>query len=386
MLFFLSLLGFFLSVLLLSFNVKKYHSSMYLGFFFLMTSIHVMVKYMVLYSGTPWLISLAYVHFSFLDYLTGPMLYFYVRSLLTDQYRLKPMDYWHFAPMLLFLAAIFPYFLTPWSVKMEYASMIVENPDMMGFLEPTAVHRVLSTRFVFLSRILLMTGYILWSSASLVRYLRGKRDLAVFAGQRFLLKWLTALLGFSLILAISQILLVFQTDALRDTDLFFTLNGIQVFSLIGLTGLLASPFLFPTILYGLPRLPAPPAREESNRQQEFEAGYLESIKRKADACMAEFQPFLKPDFSMVHLAVLIKVPVHHIAYLFREEEKQSFTEYRNTWRVEHAKALIRQGKAKKLTLEAIGMICGFSSRSAFHVAFKKAEGVSPGEYAAGVEG
>lgn len=381
MLLFLSMTGVFLSVLLLYFNARKFPSAIYLGAYFFLISLYGFCEYALIYSGSVWLASLGYVHFSFLAYLIGPLLYFYVRALLTDHARLEARDYWHFVPMLLFLAAIFPYLLAPWSVKTEFAAQIAADPNMMGILEPTAAHRVLSTRIVLLSRPVLVAGYALWSAGSLLSYVQGKRELAVFAGQRFMLKWLTALLGFSLILAISQILLISKTFLLEDTVLFFTLNGLQVLSVVGLVGLLASPFFFPTILYGLPRMPAPPEKEGIHHQQEFESSYLESIGRKADACMAEFQPFLQPEFSMSHLAVLIEVPIHHLAYFFREEKKQSFTEYRNTWRVQHAKELIRQGKARELTLEAIGLLCGFSSRNTFLAAFKRAEGISPSEYA-----
>jgi YesN/AraC family two-component response regulator len=44
--------------------------------------------------------------------------------------------------------------------------------------------------------------------------------------------------------------------------------------------------------------------------------------------------------------------VHNLAYYFREENKQTFSDYRNEWRVEHAKNLIREGKSNDLTLEA----------------------------------
>ena len=386
MLLFLTLSGVFLSGLLLYFNGKKFHSSVYLGLFYLFSSIHGLVRYIVLYSGSAWLVSAIYVHFSFLDYLIGPLLYFYVRSLLNDQPGLKPRDYWHFVPSALYLAFIFPYFFAPWSEKMEYAAQIVADSETLGLLEPTAVHRFLSTRILYLSRLLWVSGYVFWSAGSLIRYIRRRRELAVLTHQRFMLKWLMALLGFSLVLATSQILFIWGKYLLPNNVFFFTLNGLQLLSGIGMIGLLVSPFFFPSILYGLPRMQAAPLKEERNYQQEFEIGYLESIGRKADACMAEYKPYLKPDFSMAHLAVLIQAPSHHLAYYFREEKKQPFTEYRNTWRVQHAKELIRQGKTRELTLEAIGLLCGFSSRSAFHAAFKKAEGISPGEYAARVAG
>jgi AraC-like DNA-binding protein len=54
--------------------------------------------------------------------------------------------------------------------------------------------------------------------------------------------------------------------------------------------------------------------------------------------------------------------------------------FRNEWSVEHAKSLIMEGKSSELTLEAIGILSGFSSRNTFLHAFKKVEGISPHTY------
>jgi AraC-like DNA-binding protein len=46
----------------------------------------------------------------------------------------------------------------------------------------------------------------------------------------------------------------------------------------------------------------------------------------------------------------------------------------------HAKQLIMEGKAETLTLEAIAMLSGFTTRNTFFTSFKKAEGISPGTF------
>jgi AraC-like DNA-binding protein len=76
----------------------------------------------------------------------------------------------------------------------------------------------------------------------------------------------------------------------------------------------------------------------------------------------------------------VHIPVHHLAIYFREEREQSFLNYRNQWRVEYAKNLLDEGKGKELTLEAIGMLSGFTNRNSFSIAFKRCEGSTPGEY------
>ena len=175
--------------------------------------------------------------------------------------------------------------------------------------------------------------------------------------------------------------------------IFKTLNLFQVISALGISGLMISPFFFPQILYGLPRVPETMVIPEKGisvpdpdpvRQKvtmvKFEADYIETIGYKIEQCMADLQPYLQQDFNLAQLSVLVKIPAHHLAWYFREIKQLPFNEFRNRWRVEHAKNLIQEGKSSDLTLEAIGFLSGFSSRNTFLNAFKKAEGISPNAF------
>jgi AraC-like DNA-binding protein len=172
---------------------------------------------------------------------------------------------------------------------------------------------------------------------------------------------------------------------------FYITDILQLLSGFGLVGLLISPFFFPVILYGMPQIPESSNSKMSdeltlieNKKQlsEFEQDYLILIKHKVDVCMSDLQPYLQPDCNLAYFAKLVNLPAHHLAYYFREERKQVFNDFRNEWRVNHAKKLIVEGKTAELTLEAIGLISGFSSRNAFFTAFKKAEEITPSAFAA----
>jgi AraC-like DNA-binding protein len=49
-------------------------------------------------------------------------------------------------------------------------------------------------------------------------------------------------------------------------------------------------------------------------------------------------------------------------------------------RIEHAVELLKDNSHKKYTMEAIGYISGFNSRTTFYVSFKKITGITPNEY------
>ena len=394
MLLFLSILGIFLSLILLYFNAREYRSSLYLGLFFLFTSLYGLYQYILLYSKSVTLISIFLFNLSIDSspvYLIGPMLFFYVRSILTDKSNLKKSDRWHFLPMVIFFISALPNAFLPWQEKVEAARALVEDEGFILQYHATMLSYFIPEVFIYISRLLLILIYTLWSVKIFIDFLRKRKSLQVISGQHFMKKWLCLLLGFMLVLVISQILNVIRAFNMEFSDMYFTLNLMRILSILGLIGLLISPFLFPAILYGLPRLPEKfsgqqPVKSKANKRndknrQNFETNYLHSIGQKVDRYMREKQPYLQSDCNLAAFSKMVNIPAHHLAYYFREERKQPFNDFRNEWRVNHAKILIEEGKANEITLEAIGTLSGFSSRNAFINDFKKSEGVSPGVYA-----
>jgi AraC-like DNA-binding protein len=311
---------------------------------------------------------------------------------------LKRRDIWHLLPMIIFFISAIPHTFIPWHEKVEAARKVVEDPGFMEVYRATLLARIFSPASEYLTRPILGLGYTLWSSGLFINYLIKKKVSVVLSKQHFMKKWLFLFLGFLLILELSQILLIIKAFEMHFSELFFTLNVIRILSIAGLTGLLISPFFFPTILYGLPRYPE--SMITSNNEKEdpervsdvhkkkinhFESDYLLFIQQKTDYCMKQVQPYLQPNFNLAHLSVHTQIPVHHLSYYFRKEKKQHFNDYRNEWRINHAKILIRKGRANEFTLETIGLQSGFSSRNTFLTTFKKAEGITPSTFAAQIK-
>lgn len=400
MLLFLSILGILLSVILLYFNARKNLSALYLGSFFLSLSLYGFYQYILLYSKSVLLVSIFLFNIAIIAaplYLIGPLLYWYIRSVLTDDYRLKKRDLWHLLPMVIYFFSAISYSFVPWNEKVETARKVVENAASLEVYRITILSKFLTPAFEFLTRPVLALGYTLWSVGLVISYLVKRKGTYVFPKQHFMKKWLFLLLGFLMMLETTQIILIIKAFEMHFSDYFFTLNIFRILSVTGLIGLLLSPFFFPAILYGLPRYPESivwGSGEADTEQMHVDTGkkanhleseYIRYINLKADTCMKEQQPYLQPDFNLAHLSVHTQIPVHHLSYFFREEKKQHFNEYRNEWRIKHAKKLIKEGKANEFTLETIGQQSGFSSRNAFLTTFKKMEGITPGSFAAQIK-
>lgn len=390
----LIILGTSLPIILLYYNAKNYASVIYLGSFFLLISLYGLHHYILVFSHSVPLVKTVMIHSGFLYYLIGPMLYLYVRSILRDDHRLTKPDLLHLLPLLIWLVVAFPYLSASGEYKTMAATEFIQDPASSHILEILFPEHPNTIKVLFLSRPLMVLIYLTMSQILFVEYMKGNRHSRVFVRQRFMVSWLVVLFVFTGLLVTGHLLLIGSAIIQHKMSVYITLNGMVIIGGAGLMGLLISPFFFPEVLYGLPRRPEPIHQEkqeiEGSENHEngtrkthlhFENDYLQYIGQKADACMNEYQPYLDHDFSMARLSVITGIPVHHLAYYFREIRKQGFSEYRNKWRIEHAKSLIANGEASGITLEAIGEMSGFSSRNTFLAAFKKKEGVPPKAFA-----
>jgi AraC-like DNA-binding protein len=294
-------------------------------------------------------------------------------------------------PALIAMVTSIPFMFTPWAEKTRVATEIINDLNYLMIIKPTLLHQLIPNKFIYLGRDALVFVYLIFSVLLLVRYFRQAKEQSVIFGQKYMIKWLIVFQFFYFLLVTGRVLVMTRAIVLDDPDLVYTASRVQLIASIGMTGLLISPLFFPEILYGLPRIPnhylnkGPKGRNHTNHTPKKPANSLESdyillIGQKVDQCMMDHKPYLQKEFNLTELSALIHIPVHHLAIYFREEREQSFINYRNRWRVEYAKALILDGKAKELTLEAIGILSGFTNRNAFISAFKRFEGSTPHEY------
>ena len=166
----LSLTGIFLSVILLFFNAGKNASTIYLGGFFFLVSLYGLTQYVLFNSKSIFLVAVFFINIGFLAYLIGPMLFWYIRSVLTDNPRLKRRDLWHFLPMIIFLIISLPHIFIPWSEKIEIAVKLIDDPAFIAKYRGNILYAIFPTILIYLSRPILILCYILWSAGLFISY------------------------------------------------------------------------------------------------------------------------------------------------------------------------------------------------------------------------
>ena len=92
------------------------------------------------------------------------------------------------------------------------------------------------------------------------------------------------------------------------------------------------------------------------------------------------QKFLDPNLSMDLLAQELRMSSSHFSKIVNSYSDYNFSDYINSFRVEQAKKLLANDDFDKYTNVAIGLECGFNSKSTFYSAFKKFTSQTPTQF------
>lgn len=107
---------------------------------------------------------------------------------------------------------------------------------------------------------------------------------------------------------------------------------------------------------------------EENKFQAIKT-YIEKNKR-----------FRDPMFSLEKLASEMEISTSKLSHVINQESGYNFSDYINFLRVEKAKKYLTKPNYSNYTIVAIGLECGFNSKSAFYSAFKKFTSITPSEF------
>jgi len=90
--------------------------------------------------------------------------------------------------------------------------------------------------------------------------------------------------------------------------------------------------------------------------------------------------YIKEGLTLTELSKQLNTNPKYLSQAINHSLNLGFVDFINNYRVEEAKQQMLNAKNASLTLEAIGMMAGFKSKSAFFRAFKKATNVTPNQF------
>jgi AraC-like DNA-binding protein len=387
LLLYITLLGFIVSFLLVI-NIKESNRvNLFLFAFFFINNLYSLAHYATIYTESKTLIAILLVNFTPLFLLVGPVLYFYVRGLLRDDYRLSKLDWLHFLPAFLLFLNITPHLFSSFEDKLEYATRVLQSPsEILNYK-----NLYIPTGIKFLLRPFIGLFYVVLCIRLIV--VKFRDDSPTNKQTKLIFRWTSFLIFNTLLVYIS--FLVFTVFSYQAND--YKIAEVKGFyflisSLLGLILLNISLLFFPNILYGLPQLDyiistkhkfldevAKELIKKNARSFEISSEKLNLLDDKIQGyCLT--QPYLSPEFSLSTMSADLDIPVHHLSYYFNEYMSVNFNTWKNDHKINYVIDLIEKGGNELLTLDALAKQAGFGSRTTFFNAFKQKMGLTPSEY------
>ena len=371
-----------LTLILTFYNARVNKSIFYLSGFLISVTVYGLVHYYYFSGESVFIFSIINMHFLPLYYLSGPMLFFYVRSTLKDNSQLSKIDVLHFIPFLVSLISILPYYFESFEFKIAYNTRLLANIELIksGYTKSLMSNYLnLIARPIFLFIYSFVSGYLI------IKYLRLKnRKYSPLIQRNNIIQWLKTIVLIAFILSFFYIIITYKY---LSTNLVVKqlINEMEVSILAGICYCIIPIciLIFPSVLYGIPRVSKGPSKylDEINRQAILQSNEpLEATAKDILNFLNESEAYLNPKFSIQDLINGLGIPKHHVYYCFNNIIQNKFTIIKSELRVNYAKKLLLSSKAKELTMEGIGMESGFASKSNFFAVFKEFTGKTPLEF------
>lgn len=372
--------------------VNETRSDKWLSLFLLLCILYIapwMIGFGGWYDNQPYRDILFYVPLQQL-YFIGPVIFFYVQSLLNPSFRFGKKEWLHLLPGILYLLFSIVMVVTDKLVLKKYFFLANgQDPDFDTWYQLTGffsmlIYFLLSLRYYSLYK-KLMVQVISYADVVMFRWI-----------QNFLLAFLlmlTVRLGFY----ISD---YFIGSTYASSWWYFFVFAV-IFYYIAITGYansIETKIAFhPNLLTYRPALllnyhpshtnESPLTKEEVEIDIDTtpvtinnETADIKEWKEKLLQLMQSGKAYEDPELSLAQVAKQLQSNPSFISRMVNTGFGVNFNDFVNQFRIEAVKEMLNKGEHKKQTLLGIAFDCGFNSKATFNRAFKKVTGSSPKEW------
>lgn len=290
------------------------------------------------------------------EFLVGPLLYIFVRTLSTGRTTVDARDLLHFLPFVLSIVALVPF----------YSLDGVERLALVNGEHP------LYLRAIFVLKPIHFVTYLGLTLPHL-----GRRAAPIPASEQLHARtvlWLRrGVFAMTSVVAASVGLLALNmagVDVPMDSDRF---SGLALTTAaFGLT--------FVTL-----RQRGVATGVKSSKKAKYSTSPLNAEEKtrcagRIIAFMEAESPYVALDFRLETLATALNLPVHHLSQVLNEVLESNFHDFVGRYRVQRARSLLVDPSNRRKTLLTVAMEAGFNSKASFNRAFKRHTGVSPSTY------
>lgn len=271
----------------------------------------------------------------------GPLLYFYTRSLIFNDFEFKPLHLLHFLPSLVF------------------------------FLSPLA-----NCPLCFDFGILLYLSLVVYVSLAIQDLLYYRRIVRNTQSEisRMELKWLQ----WTMILFCGTLFLDVLDHMFWNLDIG-GLSPIHISLLILVNWMFYKGLKQPQLFLGVSQTDQNLVQGRTGKWAE-EDPQVEVELEKIWRYLTEERPFTDPNLSLSDLAEQLELPIRRLSFLINTHFGQNFMSFINEHRINLAKERLLAPKDPGETILEVMYDVGFNSKSSFNTLFKQTTGMTPTQF------
>lgn len=307
-------------------------------------------------------------------WLQGPLLYWYVSSVLYKDFRLKIFDALHLIPAAIVAVLLITFYhALPNTVQ-------AQSMHNLEFMWTNMMNKMVTLRYV---SVIIYGGWCLLALSHYRKQLRHQyANLDV--SERGWLTWVV--LGVAILSLWSLVVHLIGNSISHSVSNAMGLGG-NYFEFIFVNSLVFTSIRYTHLFDGLSYqnindYPSPnelgSAKTSSSPTPTEDKGFKEEQVRRLEKYMAEQKPHLNNDINLETLAQRLSLPERTLSRIVNQHFQKNFFEFINTHRIEEAKSLLISDP-KKTILDVLAE-AGFSSKSTFNSIFKQQVGLTPTQF------
>lgn len=305
-------------------------------------------------------------------FLIGPVVYFYLKSLLDNRFKIGKKEFVHFIPSIAYLFYSLVIFVTDKLILEEfYFYADGRDKDLANCYQVTGL--------------LSMAFYLMLSLRVYFAYRKMVFETTSYA-ESILYRWIrNFIIAFLSLLLLRVLLFILNPDwGEFGNQFWYYLCFAMVIFYISLNGY--SHIVKQSILQNYLIAQTHDEEDETRKvdapeiQPAANIPNIEEWKFNLDKVIQEHLLYQNPKLTLAQVAEKMDSTPKMISTIVNSGHGMNFNDYINRFRVDAVKQLIKSGRLESLTLLAIALESGFNSKATFNRAFKKHDGMTPKNY------
>lgn len=304
--------------------------------------------------------------------MLAPILYFYIKSIVSPDFKFQKKDLLHFVP---------------WSIYLLIKLVIlVYDSSQPGYEEVQNGYLTINFEwtylvpFLFLFSILQMLLYLTFSFQLLYAF-REKIQHYFSNSYKLELNWVrNFLFVYSFLYLFNSVQTIIDNTIVDLSWIqewwYYLLSGIAIIY-VGIKGYYTNLFELSNINFDSFQVKKVIKNQVEDQKKQPS---IEPQKKEIEAFFESDRPYLDPELTLISLAESLGISREELSEIINRGFSLKFNDFINGYRIRDIQQRMLDGDHKKLSLLGIAYDCGFNSKATFNRAFKKALGVSPSDY------